>query len=208
MWQNQFYMSDLNNFENQDQQDRFFHILKNGMRTFLSIGLIIFGAMWLTGITENTNHHFACNAENVVKYNRENYFLQDRNYFNGGDFQSQKFVLEGKNSLQLTAENPFGFGFNYEFLKGNEEFVVWVWRYAEGDWKTNGKIVAAAGGKFWKATEEVVETKENGWEKIQFNFKIPNFLQNELLNIYCWNPDRRPIYFDDFHIVIQELEDL
>ena len=133
-------MSDLKKFENQDQQDRFFHILKNGMRTFLSTGLIIFGAMWLAGIVGNTNHHFACNAENVVKHNRENYFLRDGNYFNGGDFQTQDFVLKGKNSLKLTAENPFGFGFNYEFLKGNEEVVAWVWRYAEGDWKVNGKI--------------------------------------------------------------------
>jgi hypothetical protein len=63
-------------------------------------------------------------------------------------------------------------------------------------------------GKFCKATEEVLEVKENGWEKIQLKFKIPNFLQNELLNIYCWNPNKSPIYFDDFHIVIQELEDL
>jgi len=134
--------------------------------------------------------------------------LQDGNYFEGGDFQSQNFSFDGKNSLKLSAENPFGFGYDYEFLKGNEEVVAWVWRYAEGDWKTSGKMVAAAGGKFWKAAEEVVETKENGWEKIQFKFKIPNFLKNELLNIYCWNPDKRPIYFDDFHIVIQELEEL
>ena len=134
--------------------------------------------------------------------------MQDGNYFNGGDFQSQDFVFEGENSLELKSENPFGFGFNYEFLKGNEEVVAWVWRYAEGSWGVNGKIVAAVGGKFWKATEEVLEVKENGWEKIQLKFKIPNFLQNELLNIYCWNPNKSPIYFDDFHIVIQELEDL
>lgn len=201
-------MSDLKKFENRDQQERFFQILKNGFRSFLSIGLLVFGGMWLLGIIGNTNHHFACNAENVGKKNRLDYFVQDGNYFTSGNYQSQDFVFEGKNSLKLNADQPFGFGYDYEFLKGNEEVLVWVWRYAEGDWKVNGKMVAAAGGKFWKAGEEVVETNENGWEKIQFKFKIPNFLQNELLNIYCWNPDRRPIYFDDFHIVIQELEEL
>ena len=201
-------MSDLKNFENQNQKEQFFHILKNGIRIFIFIGLIIFGTMWLTGIIGSSNHHFACDAENVVKKSKINYFLQDGNYFNGGDFQSQDFVFEGENSLELKSENPFGFGFNYEFLKGNEEVVAWVWRYAEGSWGVNGKIVAEVGGKFWKATEEVLEVKENGWEKIQLKFKIPNFLQNELLNIYCWNPNQSPIYFDDFHIVIQELEDL
>ena len=201
-------MSDLKYFENQNQKERFILILKNGLWSFLFIGLVAFGGMWLLGITGNTNHHFACNAENVEKKSRINVFMQDGNHFTGGDFQSQDYFYEGKNSMKLTAENPFGFGYDYEFLKGNEEVVAWVWRYAEGDWKTNGKIVAAAGGKFWKATEEVVETNENGWEKIQFKFKIPNFLQNEMLNIYCWNPDKRPIYFDDFHIVIQEIEEL
>jgi hypothetical protein len=201
-------MSDLKNFESQEQKEYFFQILKNGIRSFLSVGLIVFGAMWLLGILGNTNHHIACNAENVGKKKRENYFEQDGNYFKGGDFQSQDFAFEGKHSLKLNADNPFGFSYDYEFLKGNEEVLAWVWRYAEGDWKMNGKMVASAAGKFWRASEEVIEIKENGWEKIQFKFKIPNFLQNEPLNIYCWNPDRRPIYFDDFHIVIQELEEL
>ena len=128
--------------------------------------------------------------------------------FKGGNFQSQDFFLDGKNSLKLNSDNPFGFGFNYEFLKGNEEILIWVWRYAEGDWNVNGRVVATIGKNFWRAAEEVVETKDNGWEKIQYRFKIPNFVQNEILNVYCWNPDQRPIYFDDFHIVIQELEEL
>ena len=201
-------MSDLENFEDQEQKERFYLILKNGIRSFFSIGLIIFGGMWMLGIIGNTNHHFACDAENIIKKNRQNYFIKDGNYFSGGDCQSQEYYLDGKSSLKLNANNPYGFGYDYEFLKGNEEVLIWVWRYAEGDWKANGRVVATIGKNFWRAAEEIVETDEYGWEKIQFRFKIPNFVENEILNIYCWNPDQRPIYFDDFHIVIQELEEL
>ena len=74
-------MADLKNFENQDQKTHFYLILKNGIQSFLSIGLLVFGGMWLLGVVGNTTHHFACDAENTVKKSRLNYFIQDGNYF-------------------------------------------------------------------------------------------------------------------------------
>lgn len=201
-------MNDLKNFKNFEQKSKFYQILWNGIQSFLSISLIIFAGMWFLGITENSNYHYACNAEQVSLKNRQNYFLQDGNYFNGGNFQNCELAFEGNCSMKLNAENQFGFGFDYEFLKGSEEVVIWVWRYAEGDWITNGKIIASSSKKFWKAGEEVVERKDNGWEKIQLKFKVPGQLKNEPLNIYCWNPNPNPIYFDDLHLVIHNIEEL
>lgn len=201
-------MSDFKNFENKEQKQKFFQLLKQFGRDFLFIGVVIFCGMWLMGITDKSNHHLACDAEQVVKKNKTDFFYQDGNYFSTGFNQSPDFAFDGKYSLKLDSEVPFGFGIDYEYLRGNENVVAWVWRFAEGDWKSNGRIVASIDGKLWKATDEIVETKDNGWEKIQFTFDVPNFSKNEVLNIYCWNPGGKPIYFDDFHIVLDRKEPL
>lgn len=201
-------MSDLKNFESTAQKEHFYKILKNLFRDFAFVGLVVFGAMWLMGIVGNTKHHFACNAEQVAKKDRIDFFYQDGNYFSNGGLQSQDFAFEGKSSLKLSGENAFGFAMDYEYLVGNEEVTTWVWRYAEGDWKSDGRIVISIDGKLWKAATEVLETRESGWEKIQISFPIPNNCKNEILHIYCWNPGKRPIYFDDFHVVVEEKEAL
>jgi len=201
-------MQEFKNFKNTTQRQQFIKFLKNFGRDFIFMGLVIFGGLWFLGVVGKTNNHFACDAEKVKQKNRKNFFFKDGNYFTGGDLVSQDFVFEGKNSLLLNGENGYGFQLNYEYLKGNEEVVVWVWRYAEGDWKNAGQIVATVSGKFWKASQEIVETKPSGWEKIQLKFQVPEQTQNEIMSVYCWNSQNQPIYFDDFHLVIQEKEEL
>lgn len=201
-------MSEFKNFESKEQREKFYQILRNFGSAFLFVGVLIFGGMFLMGVVGPRHHHFVCNAEQVVQKNKLDYFLQDGNYFSTGNAQSNKFSFNGNFSLKLNPDMPFGFGMDYEYLKGNEEVISWVWRYAEGDWISEGKIVASIDGKFWKAAEEVVERNEEGWEKIQFTFSVPNFSKNEILHLYCWNPGGKDIYFDDFHLVLKEKEEL
>ena len=201
-------MEEFKNFENTKQRQVFFNILKKFGRDFLFIGIIILGGLWFLGILGKTNHHFACDAEVIKLKNRKKFFYKDGNYFTGGDLVSQDFVFEGNNSIKLEGDNAYSFQINYEHLIGNEEVVVWVWRYAEGDWKTSGHVVATVTDKFWKSSHEVIETKPNGWEKIQLKFQVPEQTSNETMSVYCWNAQTRPIYFDDIHLVIQEKEDL
>ncbi|MEM6964847.1 MAG: hypothetical protein AAF573_08790 [Bacteroidota bacterium] len=199
-------MSDFKNFENEAQRQKFFRLLWQFGRDFLFVGLTILAGLWQLGILEKSNDHLACNAEQTVRQDKADFFYQDGNYFSTGNRQSSDVAFEGKYSLKLDGEVPFGFDMDYEYLRGDENVVAWVWRFAEGDWKSNGRIIAVIDGKLWKASDEVVETKDNGWEKIQFTFDVPNFSQNEILNIYCWNSGRKPIYFDDLHIVLQRKE--
>ncbi len=201
-------MKEFKKFENTEQRQVFFKILKKFGRDFLFLGLVILGGLWGFGILGKTNHHYACDAEMVKSKNRKAFFFKDGNYFTGGDLVSQDFAFEGKNSLRLEGENAYAFQINYEYLIGNEEVVVWVWRFAEGDWKSSGQVVATVNNKFWKSSNEVIETKDSGWEKIQLKFQVPEQTSNEIMSIYCWNAQTRPIYFDDFHLVIQEKEDL
>lgn len=201
-------MSDLKNFENKNQKRQFFKILKNFGRDFLFIGIVVLGCLWMMGVTGHTQTHLICNAEDVKQKNKENYFYQNGSYFKSGQAQSTDFVFEGKYSLKLDSETPFGFGYDFEYLAGNEEVTSYVWRYATGDWKNEGKIVASIDGKLWKATENILETNEAGWEKIQFTFQVPQNTKNETLHLYCWNTGKNPIYFDDFHIIINQKEEL
>jgi len=201
-------MSDLKKFEDQEQKNRFYALLKNFGRETLFIGLVVFGALWLMGVVGHSTHHLACDAEAVYPKNRTEHFYQDGNYFTGGQQQSTDFALDGKHSMKLTKEYPFGFGFDYEYLVGNEEVTAWCWRYAEGKWAHHGKIIASIDGKLWKATEEAVHRNDDGWEKIEFTFDVPKNCQNEVLHLYCWNPSGKPIYFDDFHVVVREQEEL
>lgn len=182
--------------------------LKNISREILFVGLVIFGALWMMGVVGKTTHHFACDAETVYPKHRTDYFYQDGNYFTGGSQQSKDYALDGKYSMKLTGEYPFGFDYDYEYLAGNEEVTAWCWRYATGDWGHHGKIVASIDGKLWKATEAAVHRNDDGWEKIEFTFNVPQNTNNEVLNLYCWNPLGKPIYFDDFHVVVREKEEL
>ena len=181
-------MSEFKNFKNADQRTHFFQILGRFGKDFLFLALIVFGSLWLMGVVGSTNHNFICDAEKVYPRKKEAFFFKDGNYFSGGEFQSQDFAYAGKSSLKLENDG-YGFQFEYEHLKGNEEIILWVWRYAEGDWKSNGKVVATAPGKFWKASEQIVETKENGWERILLQFRVPEQTKNEVMQVYCWNPE-------------------
>ena len=201
-------MNELKKFDNSAQKNRFYQVLKNFGRAVLFIGLVVFSGLWLMGIVGHTTHHLACDAETVYPKNKTDHFYQDGNYFSGGSQQSSDYALDGKHSMKLTKEYPFGFNLDYEYLVGNEEVTVWCWRYAEGDWAHHGKIIASIDGKFWKATEAAVHRNEDGWEKIEFTFQVPQNTQNEVLHLYCWNPFSQPIYFDDFHVVLREQEEL
>jgi len=201
-------MTDLKKFENKEQKRQFFKILKNFGRDFLFIGIVAFGCLWMMGVTGRTHLHLKCDAEHVIQKNRQNYFHQDGHYFESGKGQSTDFAINGKHSLKLEESIPFGFGYTYEYLQGNEEVTAYVWRYAEGYWKSEGRIVASIDDKFWQWTEEVVATNELGWEKIQFTFQVPQNTKNETLHLYCWNTGKQPVYFDDFHIIINQKEEL
>lgn len=201
-------MEELKNFENSLQSEQFFRVLKNFGRDIFFWGIVVLGGLWFLGILGKTNHHFACDAEEVKSKNRKPFFHKDGNYFTGGYLVSQDFAFEGKNSLKLEGDNGYAFQMNYEYLIGNEEVVIWVWRFGEGDWKSSGQVVATVNGKFWKSSQEVVETNSTGWEKILLKFQVPEQTSNEIMSVYCWNPQKQPIYFDDFHLVIQEKENL
>ena len=201
-------MERLKNFESEVQKGSFFGFLKNFGRDFLFLGLIVFGGLWMTGVLRNTTHHLACDAEVVYLKNKIEHFYVDGNYFTGGTQQSQDFALEGRYSMKLTKDYPFGFGVDYEYLVGNEEVTVWCWRFAKGDWGKHGKIIASIDGKLWKATEGAVHKNKNGWEKMELNFQVPANSRNDVLHLYCWNATGKPIYFDDFHLVLREKENL
>ena len=131
-------------------------------------------------------------------------YLNNGNYISGGALQSRDFAQNGKHSLRLDAEDPYGFNYSVPF-KGNEDITVSVWRFANNMNTEPGILVASGPCGFWKAGKEIVETLDNGWEKIQFTFSPPKKCKGKELSIYCWNSSQHPIYFDDLDIEIKHL---
>ena len=118
--------------------------------------------------------------------------------FNGLKFKSDEASHSGKFSLKLTSNNKYGFTTEINFVKPDEFFHVTVWRKAE---HSKGFLTVSTKG-FQKATDEVIETDENGWEKLQLDFFSPPNI-SEPIKVFVWNNDDQTVYFDDLNIIRQ-----
>ncbi len=195
------------NFESSIQRQLFFKTLREFSYVFL-FTLILLGLAYVVfGIPTRKTETFRCGAEYKRMYQGLQSYYNKGTYFSGGSAQSDKFAFSGTHSIKLTKENPFGFGFNLPYLKGNENITISVWRFSDGKDSRKGIVVASSDG-MWKAVEDVVEKSEHGWEKVQLNFIPPAASKNRTLKIYCWNNGHEPIYFDELEIEIKREEKL
>ena len=95
-------MEEFKNFENITQKQVFLKFLKRFGVDLFFLGIIIIGVLWSFGVLGKTNHHFACDAEEIKTHNRKNFFHKDGNYFTGADLVSQDFVFDGKSTFVIS----------------------------------------------------------------------------------------------------------
>jgi hypothetical protein len=82
-------------------------------------------------------------------------------------------------------------------IKYSENFIITAWRYAPG--KAKGAIIASH--ESWYYSEvAVLETRDDGWEKICLNFFVPVDLDGKEVSVYLFNSEKEPVYFDDLEI--------
>ena len=103
----------------------------------------------------------------------------------------------GLYALRLVKENPYGMGITIENVKKGDYFNLTVWR------KGGGHLCATANNveNFARFTDKVLETDENGWQKLSMDFFIPPDYKENELKIFLANFDKDVVYFDDLKIV-------
>jgi len=91
---------------------------------------------------------------------------------------------------------------------------VSLWAYATGSFK-DAQVVATMNFKddenqvyenyFWLSSKFDYFIDKNKWGQVFFSFNLPELhSRNDELKIYVWNPDKQPLYIDNFEMKLFE----
>lgn len=91
---------------------------------------------------------------------------------------------------------------------------VSLWAYATGSFK-DAQVVATMNFKddenqvyenyFWLSSKFDYFIDRNKWGQVFFSFNLPELRsRNDELKIYVWNPDKQPLYIDNFEMKLFE----
>ena len=166
--------------------------------------LVALGVLaYFAGLFHSNSQTIQSDAEQIGQHQTVAGFWSGKTFISGGHRISQDYAFSGSNSVKLTKEKAFGFGFDIPSLKGTEAITISVWRYAGSQSPEPGVIVGNIKGKYWEDCTTVVEHKE-GWERLECTLDPPFSCKGKDLSIYCWNRGNYPIYFDDLKVIVEE----
>ncbi|MFA9392344.1 MAG: ArnT family glycosyltransferase [Prolixibacteraceae bacterium] len=145
-----------------------------------------------------------CDAEKTVNEHQNFAGLPETTWFGGGTTQNDEEAFSGAYSAKLNAASPYGFTLKLKDVKAGESFKISVWKKSSKK-DTGALIVSANDAKlFYNGKANVVESRETGWEKLEKEFFIDQYLPNSELIIYAYNPSDEAVYFDDFELIRYE----
>jgi hypothetical protein len=103
----------------------------------------------------------------------------------------------GKHSLELSHKHEFGADYHLDDVNGGDEIEVSGWiNKANG----TGRIVIDGDWEFYQPLKPTGKVDYFGWEEYRYLFKVPDYIRNAKLKVYCWNPSPLPAYFDDLYV--------
>ena len=145
-------------------------------------------------------HIITCSMENLTP---DNYaFLPDKGdyHLQGGQFLSHTNVHSGKNSLKLDKDNQFG-GQTELTVKPGDMIKAIAWRKSSSD-KAVMVLSAKEPKEFYAAGEKIIDSLDNGWEKIECTATVPDEYKHDTVFFYFYNPSDTDVYFDDLSIYL------
>ncbi|NOY94820.1 MAG: hypothetical protein GXO81_00300 [Chlorobi bacterium] len=119
-------------------------------------------------------------------------------FFQNVDTRSNELAFNGEFSSKLTVEKPYGMTIEIDDILPDDYIQVNVWRKSS---KGDGVLVIDGGEGFYDASKEIIETAQNGWQKLQLNYFIPPNYTGKTIKIYTWNQGQDTVFFDDFEII-------
>ena len=148
---------------------------------------------------EMQSYRFTFDAE--IRDSSKQFFLNsDHIKIGNANTQSSDFAKSGMYSSKLTKESPYGMTAYLSEVEKGEHFKLSVWRYDNKNDDANLVVTSNNPDKFYYSINQPVST-EKGWQKLEFDFVVPEFMQHQDIKIYCWNKiPVLPAYFDDISI--------
>lgn len=141
-----------------------------------------------------------CDCE-ILNKNGDKFIGSDTTfaYFDGGKNQNNEFYKSGNHSVLTGPKNKYTLAFTIKNCMPSQYYNIVVWRKSPNN---KGVLVASANNAdgLYVASENSVETDENGWEKLQIDVFTPYNFVGKDIKIYVWNNSQDTIYFDDLKI--------
>lgn len=137
-----------------------------------------------------------CNIEIVSKESK--HLIASDNQLLDSDIETidKERAYSGKSSVKLTKERPFGLTWHPKNVKPNDILRISVWRYSEN--KNNGTLAISNGKDLYLTCKDGISKNSNGWEQLVLYCVVP--IDYEKFNIYLWNNEGHPVWFDNMEI--------
>ena len=193
----------MTNFTSITERNKFKHILKEFFKVISFFLLLLAGAAFLTNLHLPSKQTYTCDMEHVVQWKNAPFFECKGRYFANAHLQTTEKVHSGNFSVKTGLGNTYAAVHKYTNLTGYELVTITAWRYNETG--KNGQIVINVPNNIlWQSGSEIVESTNDGWEKIQLTHQIPRNAENKNLTIYLWNSSKQVVYFDDLIVEIKQ----
>ncbi|MFA4853224.1 MAG: glycosyltransferase family 39 protein [Bacteroidales bacterium] len=123
-------------------------------------------------------------------------------------------VWKGKYAIKLDARDEYGPACVNRISRMTDKpfkrIQVSLWAYATGIFK-DAQIVATLSFRdddnqiyekyFWLSSKFEYFIEKEKWGQVFFSFNLPDLRsRNDELKIYVWNPDKQPLYIDNFEL--------
>ena len=145
---------------------------------------------------------YSCDAESLSE-DHYNFIMKNDSslLFQNGETRSDEFAHAGKYSVKLSESSPYGMTIRINNLKVGESIAIRVWRKTNS--KAKGGIIAAANSPdlYYNNAYKILKANPDGWEKLSMEVYITDELASQELNVYLYNPNPEPEYYDDFEII-------
>lgn len=174
-------------------------VIKEMWQTLFFFVVLIIGVAYYGGYLSPRYLVFRCDAEKKVTTGTIEQFMCNNHFFPGGKLQDSTLVHQGQYSIRIGGD-AHKFAFDVKLpIEGGETIKVQLWKNGNGKDAKEGKVAFSVKNKlFWKTAERVVEKNDDGWEYIYEEFQIPKHVNNQELQVFCWNDGPHPIWMDDF----------
>ena len=151
---------------------------------------------------DNKKKIYICDAEKV----ESGLFIGKNGTFKKGNTQSDELSKSGKYSSKAPRGEGFRFamGFDLENFLPGETYKVTVWKNEE--YKTGAGVLAVKADDaelLYQSTRTAVDFAENGWEKMQITFSVPEKIV-DWIKIETFSDAGQAVYFDDLKIELVE----
>ena len=140
---------------------------------------------------------FLCDCESISTDGKAFVSTSGKFIFEKAYLRSSEKAYDGQYSVKLNADNPYALDIKLK-VKKNDYIKTFLWRNSPDN---KGSIVLTDGipNGIYRAGSTAFRIQD-GWQRINLNFRIPVNFQGEEIHLYLWYNGKDSCYFDDFEI--------